>query len=81
MRTVTVIQTCPYCRKPSEIVVDADRYERWQEGKRRGESAAISGIQVIFPDLTADEREVLISGTHPECWDRLFPPEEEDEDG
>lgn len=37
-------------------------------------------IQKALPDRTDDERELLISGTHPACWDAMFPPEDEDED-
>jgi hypothetical protein len=29
--------------------------------------------------MSAADREVLISGTHPACWDKLFPEEESDE--
>lgn len=29
-------------------------------------------IQDALPDRTADERELLITGTHGECWDRMF---------
>jgi hypothetical protein len=36
-------------------------------------------VQSIFKDLGADERELLISGTCGECWDKLFPKEDEGE--
>jgi len=41
-------------------------------------------VQNIWPDLTSDEREVLIgarSGTHfcPTCWDIIFEEEEEED--
>ena len=29
-------------------------------------------IQDIFPELDSDDRELLISGTCPVCWDELF---------
>jgi hypothetical protein len=35
-------------------------------------------IQVGMPSLTADEREMLITGTHPDCWDSLMTDEDED---
>ena len=28
--------------------------------------------QVAFPNMPAEKREMLISGTHPVCWDSLF---------
>jgi hypothetical protein len=33
-------------------------------------------IQDVFPELTKDEREFLISGTTPEEWDEIFKGEE-----
>lgn len=29
-------------------------------------------VQDAFPHMPADEREMIISGTHPTCWDRMF---------
>lgn len=29
-------------------------------------------IQNALPHRTADERELLITGTHGECWDKMF---------
>jgi hypothetical protein len=34
-------------------------------------------VQNILPRLTDGEREMLISGTHSECFDALFPADEE----
>jgi hypothetical protein len=65
---MTIERVCRVCGKTSTLEVDADKYERW----RTGELA-----QKVFPEMSADEREVLISGTHPACWDRLFSKEEE----
>jgi hypothetical protein len=36
-------------------------------------------IQKAMPYLTADEREMFISGTCSDCWDKLFPESDEDE--
>lgn len=36
-------------------------------------------VQDAFPSLSAGEREFLISGSTPEEWDRLIPPDDEDE--
>lgn len=37
-----------------------------------------SGLaQEAFPDLSADEREFIISGIHPTEWEQLFGKEEE----
>lgn len=37
-------------------------------------------IQDALPNRSVDFREMLISGTHPACWDAIFPPEEDEED-
>lgn len=39
--------------------------------------AAGAPIQDVFPDMARDEREVLISGTHPQCWASMFGPQPE----
>jgi len=49
--------------------LDRAAVTRWREGEN---------IQKVFPDMSAGDREVLISGTHPACWNKLFG-EEEDE--
>jgi len=45
-------------------------YDRW---KIDGEY-----IQNVFPEEPADIREWMISGTHPRCWDEMFPEEDLD---
>lgn len=54
---------CTVCGNTSEVEVDPVAFSRW----RRGALA-----QVAFPDLNADQRELLITGTHPQCWDTIF---------
>jgi hypothetical protein len=39
--------------------VDGDRYREWQRG---------TYVQRAFPEMPDDRRELLVSGTHPECW-------------
>lgn len=64
--------TCPFCGKVTELIVPARGYRLWQEGEL---------IQNALPDLTAGERETLISGLCPACQDRFFAdPDEEEED-
>lgn len=64
MATVTIkTPTCIVCRKPGEIVLTEDQYNRLKSG---------AAIQEALPELTADERELLISGIHPNCWDEMF---------
>lgn len=54
---------CTICGKQDRILLEKDKFDRWQNGEM---------IQKVWPDMRADKREVLISGTHPKCWDELF---------
>ena len=57
--------TCPFCNKPSSVVVDRNRYDDWAAGN--------GYVQTVFPELSAGERETLINGSHEECFDNAFP--------
>jgi hypothetical protein len=60
MATVThTTKNCPFCGKASKLKLDKERYEKWQAGEY---------IQVAFNNLSADEREHIMSGTHKGCW-------------
>lgn len=67
---------CMYCQKSATIELTPDeqmRYEQLQRGK-------ITHIQDALPEWSADKRELLITGTHPECWDAIFEDVDEEED-
>jgi hypothetical protein len=63
---VVLTRTCPFCRKEHSITVG-------QEDFARGKALAAGGAlaQEAFPSWTPDEREFLISGVCPKCWDSL----------
>ena len=42
------------------------RFEAWANGSDS------RPIQRVFPDLSADEREILMTGIGPEQWDKMF---------
>ena len=65
----TIETTCPFCHKTHTVQVRGKDYRAWQDGEL---------AQNAFPYLSADEREMLISGICPTCWDGMFG-EEEDE--
>lgn len=70
MPTETIVVTtpaCTLCHRTSTLQVPAVGYHEWQAGEF---------IQVALPNLTADEREMLKTGTHPDCWDSIFPDED-----
>jgi hypothetical protein len=57
---------CIWCKVQFTITVERDDWEMWREGL---------SAQRAFPYLSADERELLISGTCGKCWDEMFPEE------
>ena len=59
---------CPGCQEVKTLEVTAEAYMAWQMGKH---------IQDAMPELSANDRERLITGYCPECWDELFSEEEE----
>lgn len=63
MATITTPE-CIFCNKTTEVEVSAD-----QAYAIRNRTAP---IQDILPEITPEQREVLISGIHPDCWTRNF---------
>jgi hypothetical protein len=65
--TATVGRNCLLCGEPAVLTVSLDGLVRWEQG---------AYVQDAFPELSADEREVLISGSHPSCFAEAFPEED-----
>ncbi len=66
--TTVVAVPCHFCREVVEIEnVDVQGFIAWQGGEL---------IQNALPALSDDQRELLISGTCPKCWNAMFPPED-----
>lgn len=57
--------TCMVCHEASTVWLDLELVERWKGGEF---------VQNVWPWMRPDERELLISGTHPSCWEELFGP-------
>lgn len=64
---ITTIR-CPHCDRLTELDVPDAGFRAWLDGEL---------IQDALPMLTDDEREVLMTGICPTCWDALY--EEADE--
>lgn len=62
-KEVCVITACPFCGRANEVEVNEMDYLDWQDGMV---------AQDAFPYLNANEREMLISGICPTCWDGMF---------
>lgn len=64
MTTLTVhTPRCIVCEQTGVVEVDFDGFAAWRAG---------AYIQEALPQLDADQRELLMTGTHAHCWDRLF---------
>lgn len=68
--TTVVAVPCRRCNEVTELKVDFEGFTKWQQGEL---------IQNALPELDVDQRELLISGTCPTCWDEMFPSDEEQE--
>lgn len=70
MNTTTLSLTCPFCRQAEPLVVSTDGLAAWRAGEC---------IQDVMPEISADDRERLISGTCPDCWAEMFGVDDEEE--
>lgn len=64
-----MIVRCAMCKKEYDIPITDGQLRRWRDG---------AFIQDAAPELRPDQRELLISQTCGECFDKLFPPEDEE---
>ena len=68
---IQVETICPFCGHTNIIMVDENDYLDWKDGKL---------AQDAFWYLDPDEREMLISGVCPKCWDNMISVETEEEE-
>jgi len=64
MRRIDMTVHCSGCGVDYHLSVDYDGYVAWKKGE--------GFIQDLLPDNTDDERELLISATCGDCYDRMF---------
>ena len=64
MRKLDITKKCRACDKSYTFTVDYDGYHAWKNQQ--------GFIQDLLQDNTASERELLISGTCGECFDKMF---------
>lgn len=66
-----IFRKCPVCKLDHyrELPVTQHEIELWTTGKL---------AQDLWPTLSADDREFIISGTHSLCWDKILGEENED---
>lgn len=71
-KVMDIITKCPVCKKEHPVHLTREqglKYAAYRAGKGH--------IQDMLPDLSADDRELLITGICPECY--AFIGEEDDE--
>ena len=64
-------RTCQFCQVDHVVMADQMDVANWENGAL---------IQDALDYLTADERELFISGTCDNCWTEMFGTEEVEED-
>lgn len=52
-----------------DLPITEEQLQRWKQGEM---------AQLVFPNLSKNEREFLISGFTPESWDKMFKGQDHD---
>lgn len=60
---IDLIIPCVFCHNDHIVSVKKEDYWAWQNGKH---------AQDAFPYLSVNDREMLISGICPTCWNKMF---------
>ena len=68
---ITILVECPICHKTYEVTVPFEGFLAWQAGEK---------VSDAFADCDPNTREALISGVCPQCWEELFPSEEDEDE-
>lgn len=54
---------CFKCGESSELLLPKEGIRKWLDG---------AYVQEAFPNESADVRELIKTGIHPECWDKIM---------
>lgn len=63
---VSFATQCPFCRRIRTTEITREAFDRWQGGAH---------VQDVFPSMSAEDRETLISGSCGTCFDTEMPDE------
>ncbi|PGF05366.1 hypothetical protein COM61_01250 [Bacillus toyonensis] len=66
--TEVVVKICSTCGKEKKFTVSSRALKDWENGQL---------IQRAFPNMEAPDRELFRGGMCGDCWNRMFPVEEE----
>ena len=67
MFAVTTKQ-CVHCGQTGTVMVERRAYQEFTQTPRHLRRL----VQDIFPDHSKEEREQLMTGVHPECFEEMF---------
>lgn len=71
MGIMKTTRTCTECGRVVRLLLDSISYARWQRGAL---------VQIAFPHLSDDDREILVSGICGKCFDKIGEQEEREEE-
>ena len=66
-----VTPDCPICGISTDVMVDFEMYKAFCNKEII--------VQDAFPAMSKEEREVLMTGTHPDCWNIMWAGIDEEE--
>lgn len=62
---------CIMCGETSTLKMLVHHYLEWKNGGL---------LDRVCPEMPKETREMLISGTHPDCWDKMFQEDADEEE-
>ena len=69
--TISLSAPCHMCRQRHTVTGDTPAVKRWMAGE--------SYVQDLFPEMSADDREFLITQTCGVCWNKMMGGEDNDD--
>lgn len=60
---------CPFCGKEQSMTFKGDKALKYKTGKIYFEAGYL--IQDAWPEFSPDEREFILTGICPECWNSI----------
>lgn len=63
---------CPECHRNTSVTVEQDDFKKWDQVRHSPAE--------FFPYLTPEQCELFITGLCPDCWNKLFPDDGEDDE-
>ena len=62
MAKLIITRNCPFCNASQTKEFDEEQFRKYEAGTR---------IQDAMPNVSADDREFLITGICPKCWNAI----------